>query len=81
MDPCLITEYVGLFVLKFIAQKASTACARASYAVVPLTSLNKYLHNDTSETELCVTISVNLAVKIPKINTATTLRRTRALTS
>ena len=27
--------------------------------IVPLTNLNKYLHNDTSETEVNVNISVN----------------------
>jgi hypothetical protein len=27
--------------------------------IVPLTNLNKYLHNDTSETEVNINISVN----------------------
>ena len=52
MDPCLIIkEYVGFFSKRFIAQKVCTACSRTSYIIVPLTNLNKYLRNETSETE------------------------------
>ena len=30
-----------------------------SYKIVPLTNFNKYLHNDTGETEIDINISVN----------------------
>ena len=43
----------------FITQEVCTACSRASYKIVPLTNLNKYLHYDTSETEVNINISVN----------------------
>ena len=69
-----------LFSYRFITQKMCTACSRTSYKIVPLTNLNKYLHNDTSETEVSIIISVHLAVKNSKINTATLRRPTRALT-
>jgi hypothetical protein len=45
--------------LRFIAKKVCTACSRTSYKIVPLTNLNKYSYNDTSETEVNVNISVN----------------------
>jgi hypothetical protein len=35
---------------RFIAKEVCTACSRTSYKTVPVTNLNKYLHNDTSET-------------------------------
>jgi uncharacterized protein YeeX (DUF496 family) len=35
------------------------ACSRTSYKIVPLTNLNKYLHYDTSETEVNIILSVN----------------------
>jgi len=34
-----------------------TACSWTSYKIVPLTNLNKYLHNDTSETEVSINVS------------------------
>jgi hypothetical protein len=43
---------------RFIAQKLCTACSRTSYKIVPLTNLNTYLHNDTSETEMNMNVSV-----------------------
>jgi len=43
-----------------IAEKVGTSCSRTSYKIVPLTNLNKYLHNDTSETELNVNINTGL---------------------
>jgi len=42
-----------------ICCKESTTCSRTSYKIVSLTDLNKYLHNDTSEKEVSVKISVN----------------------
>jgi hypothetical protein len=36
-----------------------TACSKISYKIVLLTDLNKYLHNDTSETEVNVNIGAN----------------------
>jgi len=48
-----------LYFLRFIANKLCTAFSRTSYKIVPLKNLNKYLHNDTSETEVNVNISVN----------------------
>jgi hypothetical protein len=41
-----------LFFLSFIAKTLCTACSATSYKTVPLTNLNKYLHNDTSEIEV-----------------------------
>jgi hypothetical protein len=40
-------------------QKVCTGCSRTSYKVVPLTNLDKYLHCDTSETEMKIKIGVN----------------------
>jgi hypothetical protein len=37
------------FLKRFIAQTVDTACTRTNYKIVPLTSLNKYLHYGTSE--------------------------------
>jgi len=45
--------------LRFIVQKVCRACSRTSYRIVSLTSLDKYLHNDTSETEVNINTSVN----------------------
>jgi len=47
-----------LTILRIIEKKVCTACSRTSYKIVPLTSLNKYLHYDTSETEVNINISV-----------------------
>jgi len=44
---------------KRITQKVCIACSRTSYKIGPLTNLNKYLHYDTSETEVNINISVN----------------------
>ena len=43
---------------RLIAQKVCTACSRTNYKIVPFTKLNKYLHYDTSETEVNVNINV-----------------------
>jgi hypothetical protein len=45
--------------LRFTAEKVCTSCSRTSYRIVPSTNLNKYLHNDTSETEANTNVSVN----------------------
>jgi hypothetical protein len=45
--------------LRVIAKKVCTACSGTGYKVCPLTNLNKYLHNDASETEVNVNITVN----------------------
>ena len=47
------------FLKTFISQKEYTASSRASYKIVPLTNLNKYLHNGTSETQ--VNLNTNLS--------------------
>ena len=39
------------YFLNIYSKKLCTACSRTSYKIVLLTSLNKHLHNDTSETE------------------------------
>ena len=44
---------------RFIAQKVYITCARTGSKIVPLTNLNKYQPNDTSETEVNLNISVN----------------------
>jgi len=41
----------GLFFKIFIAQRVYTGCACINYKIVPVTSLNKYLHYGTSGTE------------------------------
>ena len=50
--------YIYIYIL-FIAKKLRTACSTASYKIVPLTKWNKYLHYDTSETEVNINIHVN----------------------
>jgi hypothetical protein len=35
---------------RFHVQTVCAACSRTGYRIVPLTNLNRYLHNDTSET-------------------------------
>jgi hypothetical protein len=52
-------DQAWIFFKIFIAKKVCTACTRTSYKTVPLTNLNKYVHNDTSETELNINRSVN----------------------
>jgi len=42
-------SFEELLFLSFIAKKVCTACSSTSYKILPLTSWNKYLHNDTSE--------------------------------
>ena len=32
---------------------------RTRYRIIPLTNMNKYSHNDTSETEVNINVSVN----------------------
>jgi len=44
---------------RFNARKLCTACSSKSYQTVPFINLNKYLHNDTRETEENVNIIVN----------------------
>jgi hypothetical protein len=36
---------ISLFLKRFIAEKVCTAFSRTNYKIVPLTNLNKYLHN------------------------------------
>jgi hypothetical protein len=47
---CTVGSYSATVVSlkKFIAQTGYTVCTRISYEVVPVTSLNKYLHHGTS---------------------------------
>ena len=40
-----------IFLKRFIAQGVYTVCTRINYKIVPLISLNKYLHYGTSGTE------------------------------
>jgi len=47
-------SFEELLFLSFIAKKVCTACSSTSYKIVPLTNLNKYLHNDTSETAVSI---------------------------
>ena len=35
---------------RFIAKKVCTTCSRTRYKIVPVTNLNKYLYDGTSET-------------------------------
>jgi len=43
----------------FIVQKEYTGCSKKSYEIVSLTNLNEYLHNDTSEMGVNLTISAD----------------------
>jgi hypothetical protein len=43
---CFIFCYAVYIFLRFIAKKVCTTCSRTIYKIVPLTNLNKYLHND-----------------------------------
>jgi len=54
-----IFSYYSFFSKRFIAQKVYRACTRTSYRNVPLTNFNKYLHRDTSKTEVNMNMSVN----------------------
>jgi hypothetical protein len=44
---------------RFIAQTVCASCSRTGYRIVPLTNLNQYLHNETSETEVKEKTSAN----------------------
>ena len=46
------------FFFRFTAKKVCIACSRTGYKIVLLAHLNKYLHNDNSETEVNRKISV-----------------------
>ena len=48
-------------ILRFVAKKARTACTVQGQVTkfFPLNNLYKYLHNDTSETEVNINISAN----------------------
>jgi hypothetical protein len=59
------------FFLRFIVQKVCTACSRTSYRTFPLTNLNKYLRNDTSETGVNINMCKLRQRKILKQDTAT----------
>ena len=52
-------SYNVFFLTRFIAQKVYAACSRPRYKIAPITVLNKYLHNDTNETEVNVNIGAN----------------------
>jgi len=47
------SEYicVVLFLNRYIAQTVYTVCTRINYKIVPVTSVNKYLHHGTGGTE------------------------------
>ena len=44
---------------RFIRKKLCTSCSRTSYKIVTLTNMNKYLHYDTSGTEVNIKTNVN----------------------
>jgi hypothetical protein len=45
--------------LKIYCKEIMYSMSRTSYRIVPLTKPNKYLHYNTSETEMNVNVSVN----------------------
>jgi hypothetical protein len=47
------------FKKRFFAKSLCTTCSRTSYKIDSLTNLNKYLHSNTSETDVNINISVN----------------------
>jgi hypothetical protein len=54
------TDVFSVIFFKWItAHEVYTACTMTRYKIVPLTNLNKYLHNDTIETEVSINISEN----------------------
>jgi len=59
-----------IFLKRFIAKEVCTACSRTGYKIVPLTKLNKYSLNETSETEVNINKEMT-AVKNSKTNNAT----------
>jgi len=54
---------LGVFCLRFIAEKVCTACSRTSYRIVHLTNSDIFLPSDTSETEVNINTSVNKGSK------------------
>ena len=67
----LCRVYCVFFLNSFITQKICAAYTRTSYKIVPLTNLNKYLHNEASETEVNINIRANKdSKKLWKQNTA-----------
>jgi hypothetical protein len=59
-----------IFFYRFIAEKVRTAYSRTNYKTVPITRLNKYLHNNISETEMNKYKSQQRQWKFKKKNTA-----------
>jgi hypothetical protein len=53
-----------------MSKKVCIACSRTSYKIVPITKLNKYLHNDTSETKVNIKTNVNKGSEEFSENTA-----------
>ena len=45
------SPYIYIYLKIFVAQRVYTVCTRTNYKIVPITSLNKYLHYGTSGTE------------------------------
>jgi hypothetical protein len=51
---------MNVFLFKEIDCTKSTSCMfKDKLQIVPMTSMNKYWHNDTNETEMNINISVN----------------------
>jgi len=63
---------IALF-LKIIAKIVCTACSNTSYKIVPLTNLNKYLHNGSN----LIKVTVNKSSEKLYKNTANCLLRTK----
>ena len=51
IEPTPDAVFFLIFLKIFIAQRVYTVCIRINYSIVPVTNLNKYLHNGTSGTE------------------------------
>ena len=53
VDVCVyVCVYIYIYIYKrFITHRVYTVCTRINYKIVPVTSLNKYLHYSTSGTE------------------------------
>ena len=47
--------------------KSTSSMFKDKLQIVPLTNMNKHWHNDTSETEMNINISVNKGSEISKI--------------
>jgi len=59
MAQCFLQEMVQRLFLKIYCKESITTCSMTSYKIFPFINLNKYFHNDTSETKVNIHKHVN----------------------